>query len=92
MTSLPSIQELISSGDAWKLEGNIGRQCMEAIQSGFAMLGEVGHYDYWGSYVPSRFEIIDGEPGSPSFYQATQDDLAAAQAFLKEHIHIIPVP
>ena len=36
------IQALIDNGNAWKLEGSIGRMCMDAIQSGYAMLGEIG--------------------------------------------------
>jgi hypothetical protein len=88
MTGLPSIQELISSGMAWKLEGHIGRVCMDAIQSGHAMLGEEGHRDFWGSYIPSRTEVEPDSPGSPEFYQATQDD---ADAFMREHIVVIQI-
>jgi hypothetical protein len=51
---LPSIQELIDSGVGWLLEGNIGRQCMDAIRSGHAMFGKERRRDYYGNVVPSR--------------------------------------
>ena len=57
-------QTLIDNGMAWRLEGHIGRQCMAAIEDGYAVLGPVGHRDYWGNYVPSRSEVIPGTKGS----------------------------
>lgn len=66
MTDL-SIQDLIDSGTAWKLEGSIGRQCMAAIEAGQAMLGPKGHRDYYGNYIPSRFEVEPGTMGSPEY-------------------------
>ena len=62
-----SIQDLIDSGMAWQLEGHIGRQCMAAIEDGRAMLGPVGHRDYWGNYIPSRHEVQAGTKGSPEY-------------------------
>lgn len=64
---LPSIQTLIDTGQAWLLEGHVGRQCMAAIDSGHAVLGPVGHRDYWGNYVPSRFEVEPGTKGSVEY-------------------------
>lgn len=63
----PTIQELIDSGLAWRLEGHVGRQCMAAIEAGAAMLGEEGHRDYWGNYVPSRYEVKPGTKGSREY-------------------------
>jgi hypothetical protein len=57
-------QELINSGMAWRLEGSIGRACMNAIEAGACMLGRSGHRDYWGNYVPSRDEVQAGTKGS----------------------------
>lgn len=62
-----TIQDLIDSGLAWKLEGFIGRQCMDAIEAGQAILGPVGHRDYWGNYVPSRDEVQPGTKGSVEY-------------------------
>ena len=60
-------QELINSGMAWKLEGSVGRTAMSLIESGHCMLGGEGHRDYWGNYIPSRFEVEAGTKGSPEF-------------------------
>jgi hypothetical protein len=64
---IKSIQELINTGMAWKLEGSIGRQAMDFITAGYCMLGKEGHHDYWGNYVPSRFEVKSGTKGSKEY-------------------------
>ncbi len=66
-------QELVNSGRAWILEGSVGRSCMEAINSGAVLLGEEGHRDYWGNYVPSRHEVKAGTKGSPEFVEKNYD-------------------
>jgi hypothetical protein len=78
-------QELINSGTAWKLEGSVGRHAMEMIELGECMLGEEGYRDYWGNYVPSRYEVEDGTKGSESYCverasleaQAAHEELAS---------------
>lgn len=62
-----SIQGLINSGMAWRLEGYVGRQCMAAIENGDAILGESGRTDYYGNYVPSRYEVKRGTKGSVQY-------------------------
>lgn len=68
-----NLQDMINDGSAWKLEGSIGRAAMEAIDSGACVLGHSGHHDYWGNYVPSRYEVQPGTPGSPEYagYEST---------------------
>lgn len=66
-------QHLINSGTAWRLEGHVGRTAMSLIEDGYCMLGEEGHKDYWGNYVPSRTEVEPGTPGSPEFVQERTD-------------------
>jgi hypothetical protein len=61
------MQNLINSGTAWALEGSVGRQCMGAIESGMCILGEDGHKDYWGNYVPSRYEVKADTKGSVQY-------------------------
>jgi hypothetical protein len=61
---LEAMQSLINSGQAWKLQGSYGRAAMQAIENGDCVLGKVGHKDYWGNYVPSRFEVQEGTKGS----------------------------
>ena len=57
-------QFFINNGMAWRLEGATGRACMAAIETGRAILGPVGLRDYWGNYVPSRYEVEPGTKGS----------------------------
>jgi hypothetical protein len=61
------LQELINSGDAWRLEGSVGRAAMEAITSGQAMLGPKPVRDYWGNLVPAWWMVEAGTEGSPEF-------------------------
>jgi len=63
-------QGLINSGLAWRLEGAVGRQAMRLIEAGRCMLGEEGHRDYYGNYVPSRYEVQPGTKGSAEYVEA----------------------
>lgn len=67
---IAGMQELVNTGQAWYLEGSVGRQAMSLIESGQIMLGEEGHRDYWGNYVPSRYEVEAGSMGSAEFVKA----------------------
>lgn len=62
-----SIQHLIDTGNAWLLEGHVGRQCMAAIDSGHAVLGRKRHRDYWGNIVPARTDVVPGTVGSQRY-------------------------
>jgi hypothetical protein len=73
MVDLDDLQGLIDSGLAWQLEGSVGRAAHAAIMNGACMLGETGHRDYWGGYVPSRYEVQPGTPGSPEYWEAAQE-------------------
>lgn len=68
------LQDLINSGTAWKLEGSVGRAAMEAIEAGECVLGEEGHKDYWGNYVPSRYEVQPGTKGSVEYAARMQEE------------------
>lgn len=59
-----AMQHAINEGSAWRFQGSFGRAMMGAIESGTAMLGKIGHRDYWGNYVPSRTEVQQGTKGS----------------------------
>ena len=67
-------QQLIDSGQAWRLEGSIGRTAMTLIESGKCVLGPVGNRDYWGNYVPACDEVEPGTKGSIEYREAMQDD------------------
>lgn len=71
---LGTIQDLIDNGMAWTLEGHFGRQCMEAIENGDAVLGPEGHRDYWGNYVPSRTEVKPGTKGSIEYANRLREE------------------
>lgn len=59
------IQKMINNGTVWKMEGSLGREAMEYLRAGLCELGKKGFYDYYGNYVPSRFEVKAGTTGSP---------------------------
>lgn len=62
-----AMQSLVNSGDAWRLEGSVGRAAMSMIEAGVLMLGPEGHRDYYGNYVPGRDEVEPGTKGSRQF-------------------------
>lgn len=50
-------QSLINSGQAWRLQGHYGRTAMALIEAGHCTLGDKGHTDAYGNYVPSKHEV-----------------------------------
>lgn len=71
---IQAYQKLINSGRAWRMEGRVGRTAMSLIESGDCILGTVGHRDYYGNYVPSRFEVQSGTKGSIAYRQQKQKE------------------
>jgi hypothetical protein len=61
-----SIQGAINSG-AWSMQGSYGRTMMDAIKSGYCLLGLKAYNDYWGNHIPSRLQVVDGTVGSWEF-------------------------
>ena len=61
-----TLQEMIDSGLAWRLEGRVGRAAMNALKIGAVVLSAVEHTDAYGDPVPSYEDILDeiGAPGS----------------------------
>lgn len=68
-----NLQTLINNGMAWTLEGHVGRAAMDAIENGDCILGEVGHRDYWGNYIPSRHEVQAGTKGSVEYAERMRE-------------------
>lgn len=61
----PSVmQQLIDSGQAWRLEGSCGRTAMRALESGACFLPEVPYRDYYGNVVPARSMVKSGTKGT----------------------------
>jgi hypothetical protein len=71
--TIAQFQASINSGLAWRLEGSYGREAMACIERGDCILGEVGHRDYYGNYVPSRYEVQPGTKGSVEYAQRMQE-------------------
>ena len=57
-------QELINSGDAWKLEGSVGRFAMSMLEAGVCMLPLERKVDYYGNIVPARNDLKPGTKGT----------------------------
>lgn len=64
---IAAYQQLINSGDAWRLEGHVGRTAMSLIEEGVCALGPVAVIDYWGNKVPGRDDVQPGTKGSVQF-------------------------
>ena len=58
------VQELVDSGLAWRLEGRVGRIVIAALRDGSVVLPPMRYSDFYGSTVPSYYDVED-EPGSP---------------------------
>ncbi len=71
--TIAMFQRMINDGTAWRMQGSYGRQAMALIESGQCILGEVGHRDYYGNYVPSRTEVKPGTKGSVEYADAMQE-------------------
>jgi hypothetical protein len=69
-----TLQKLINDGQ-WGLEGSVGRAMMGAINDGTAILGKEGAYDYWGTYIPSRYEVTPGTKGSVDYANELRGDM-----------------
>ena len=58
---------LVNNGQAWRLEGHVGRTAMDLLESRQIALGETGHTDYYGNYIPSRYEVQPGTKGAAEY-------------------------
>ena len=59
-----AIQRAINEGTAWKFQGSYGRTMMDAIRSGYCLLGRHRTQDYYGNVIPSRDDVQAGTKGS----------------------------
>lgn len=64
---IAAYQELINTGQAWQMEGSVGRQAMALIENGICALGESDFRDYYGNHIPSRDQVQEGTKGSVQF-------------------------
>jgi hypothetical protein len=68
--TIKAYQHLINTGSCWTMDGSTGRYAMELLKGGFCMLGETGHQNAYGGYVPSRYEVKPGTLGSREYMNA----------------------
>jgi hypothetical protein len=69
-----SAQRMISNGQGWLFEGSVGRGLMGLIESGVCVLGPVATRDYWGSRIPSRYDVVPGTTGSIEYANAQREE------------------
>ena len=60
-------QELIDTGQAWKLQGSYGRTARDLIDAGLCTLGPKPVTDYYGNRVPSKYEVAPNTPGHETY-------------------------
>lgn len=65
--TLDAYQALVDSGQAWCLEGAVGREAMRLIEEGQIALGPTACRDYWGNVVPGRGDVEPGTKGSVEY-------------------------
>jgi hypothetical protein len=61
---LKETQDMIFSGQIWKMEGSMGRMAMANLESGACMLPKEVTFDYYGNRIPSRDELKKGTKGT----------------------------
>jgi hypothetical protein len=75
---LTTAQNLMNSGDIWKFEGSVGRSASDMLGAGILMLPDERKYDYYGTIVPARSEVLDGTKGTlgnaQRFWSLVEDD------------------
>lgn len=61
------LQHLIDNGEGWKVQSDLARAIMRAIEDGTCVLGPVAHRDYHNNVVPARTEVEPGAKGSLAY-------------------------
>lgn len=63
---IEALQRMISGGH-WGLQGSYGRAMADAIEAGVCVLGPRRERDYYGTPIPSRYEVVSGTKGSIAY-------------------------
>jgi hypothetical protein len=61
------MQHLIDNGEGWKVQSDLARAIMLALEDGTCVLGPVPHHDYNNRVVPARTDVAAGEKGSLAY-------------------------
>jgi len=67
-------QYMIDNGQAWHMEGHVGRTAMRLIEDGFCTLGPTRVKDYWGNTIPGRDDVVPGTKGSVEYATAQKGE------------------
>ena len=59
-----NMQNLINSGECWKMEGSMGRAAMGCLETGACMLPDEEYQDFYGNTVPARSQLKEGTKGT----------------------------
>jgi len=61
------LQHLIDNGEGWKVQSDLARAIMLALEDGTCVLGPVAHRDYNNHVVPARGDVEAGAKGSLTY-------------------------
>ncbi len=61
------LQHLIDNGEGWKVQSDLARAIVLAIEDGTCVLGPVAHHDYYNNVVPARTDVAPGDKGSLAY-------------------------
>lgn len=61
------MQHLIDNGEGWKVQSDLARAIVQALEDGTCVLGPVAHRDYNNHVVPARSEVGHGDKGSLAY-------------------------
>jgi hypothetical protein len=82
------VQEGITSGQCWHMEGAQGRFASECLTNGVCVLPTVQIKDYYGNTVPSRNDLKPGTKGTLgnacNFWQKVVDGDSEARDYLED--------
>lgn len=58
------MQNIITTGAVWHMEGSMGREAMHLLEMGACFLPTKPRWDYYGNRIPSRGELQQGTKGT----------------------------
>jgi hypothetical protein len=59
-----NMQEMINSGQVWKMEGSMGHEALVMLEMGACMFPKNPQKDFYGNRVPSRHDLKAGTKGT----------------------------
>ncbi len=91
--NVDGMQESITSGTCWKMEGSQGRFAMDCLEAGVCMLPLEARLDYYGNRVPARNMLKAGTKGtfrnSSNFWNKVLDGDFNAIDWLEETFGVV---